>query len=176
VIEKKLMEPKKRLKKHNIIKPKRGIDLLMRMPVPYEPMTRNRYLMEVILDGRSYEFLVRCDFIYTVDEIPTNNSDRIYRLPIRRELSIDVRFIDFIDCTEEDLMRIIRTGSEGLRRRENFNVKIMKLDPTGITINEKRCYNCYFTSIVSNDQMDTPPHIDQIEATIKCDYFEETFS
>lgn len=169
------MEPLKNLKSHNFSPNKyRGDNIFDRTPTPFESMVRNRWYMEIVDNyvERNIEIFVGSnpEFIY---EISTANNPYHYELPLHRELTVNFTVRDFI-YGEESFKDIIRSHSDGLTHRnlpQKFNTKFMELDPTGITISEKKCYGCLIKGV---DFGTLDNFGGEIKIVMSCDYFDET--
>lgn len=164
------MEPKKKIKKIEgfSTEPKRfrrGGDLLMRMPLPYEPRRQRRYIMEVPTSMGVAELWVNCErpTLETSREIPFMNSTTFIG---RHEWQpIRVIFRDIVG--DGDINSVIRevmdwsgsVSSGQYARTYKKNVTIHMVDPTGIYVESWHLVGAFPTAVM----MTQPDFDDTIE-------------
>ena len=119
-------------------------DLLMRMPVPYEPLRKNRFIFRFPDELGIQEWWVSTGSRpkYTSDEvaIPFLNTETYVIGKFRWE-SIQVTFRDPIGpSATQALMEWVRLHSESVTGRQGYaagykkDVELEMLDPAGVTV------------------------------------------
>ena len=119
-------------------------DLLMRMPVPYEPLRKNRFILRFPDELGIQEWWVSTTSRpkYTSDEvaIPFLNTET-YVIGRFRWESISVTFRDPIGpSATQALMEWVRLHSESVTGRQGYaagykkDVELEMLDPTGVVV------------------------------------------
>jgi hypothetical protein len=160
---------KKKLNRHTIIKDKKVLD------APIFGSRQTRWFMEISYNGEHYEFFVRPSFVYAFNNGYSPDSPRFIHT-----LEVYIDIVDYIRPTDyEGIQYICQQYSEGLTHREmprKFDVKFMELDPTGVTVSQKRCFGCLINEISFGDLGDVSNGNLNMKMDIRCDYYEDTIS
>ena len=130
-------------------------DLLMRMPVPYEPLRKNRFILRFPDELGIQEWWVSTTSRpkYTSDEvaIPFLNTET-YVIGRFRWESISVTFRDPIGpSATQALMEWVRLHSESVTGRQGYaagykkDVELEMLDPTGVVVEKWILEQCMIT-------------------------------
>ena len=154
-------------------------DLLMRMPVPYEPLRKNRFILRFPDELGIQEWWVSTTSRpkYTSDEveIPFLNTST-YVIGRFRWDSISVTFRDPIGpSATQALMEWVRLHSESVTGRQGYaagykkDVELEMLDPTGVVIEKWILQGTMVTSANFGDLDYSSSDIADISATLRFD-------
>lgn len=154
-------------------------DLLMKMPVPYEPKKKNRWLFRFPADLGIQQWWLesasRPSIEQTEVEIPFLNTSTwvIGRFVWN---SIDVTFRDAIGpSTAQAIMEWVRLHSESITGRQGYaagykkDVEIEMLDPSGIVIEKWQLQGTMLTNVAFGDLSMDDDGIADIQATLRFD-------
>ena len=154
-------------------------DLLMRMPVPYEPLRKNRFILRFPDELGIQEWWVSTTSRpkYTSDEveIPFLNTST-YVIGRFRWDSISVTFRDPIGpSATQALMEWVRLHSESVTGRQGYaagykkDVELEMLDPTGVVIEKWILQGTMVTSANFGDLDYSSSDIADISTTLRFD-------
>jgi hypothetical protein len=133
--------------KHFFTKPKKNpYDLLARMPIPYEPMRRNRYVLRVLNDDT---------------EISEWFVNTVYGLSVAGEYSREEFWITFRDLIIPNTNPInLITDLNG----DMVNMELEMLDPTGVVVGKWELCDCVVsaTDLTAIPYMDDPSNCDGV--------------
>ena len=156
------------------------MDLLLKAPLDYEPLRKNRFLLRFPSDLGIQEWWVqttgRPSIDQTVTEIPFLNTTN-YVLGKYKWNTINVTLIDPIGpSASQAVMEWVRLASESVSGRQGYAVAykrdlvIEMLDPTGVAVSQWVLKNCMPTSVGCGDLGDDDDSLATIEMTIRPDY------
>jgi hypothetical protein len=154
-------------------------DLLMRMPVPYEPLRKNRFILRFPDELGIQEWWVsttsRPKYTSQEVEIPFLNTST-YVIGRFNWETIDVTFRDPIGpSATQALMEWIRLHSESVTGRQGYaagykkDVELELLDPTGVVIEKWILQGTMITSANFGDLDYSSSDIADISVTLRFD-------
>jgi len=154
-------------------------DLLMRMPVPYEPKKKNRFIFRFPTPLGIQEWFVASGSrpSITIDEveIPFLNTSTFVAGRFLWE-TIDVTFRDPIGpSAAQALMEWVRLHAESVTGRMGYaagykkDVELELLDPTGVVIEKWILQGTFLTGVNFNDLDYSSSDIADINATLRFD-------
>jgi len=154
-------------------------DLLMKMPLPYEPKRKNRWLLRFPSDlGIQEWWLVsasRPTITQSDVEIPFLNTST-YVLGRFNWETIDVTFRDAIGpSTTQAIMEWVRLGSESITGRQGYaagykrDIYLEMLDPTGVVVEKWELQGTMLTTVNFGDLSMDDDGIAEVNATLRFD-------
>ena len=154
-------------------------DLLMKMPVPYEPKRRNRWLIRFPADLGIQEWWLSSGARPTIDqgeiEIPFLNTST-WVLGRFTWNTIDVTFRDPIGpSASQAVMEWVRLGSESITGRQGYaagykkDIEVEMLDPTGVVIEKWQLQGAMATVVNFGDLSMDDDAIADITVTLRFD-------
>ena len=154
-------------------------DLLMKMPLPYEPKRKNRFLLRFPSELGIQEWWLASASRPTITqsdvEIQFLNTST-YVLGRFVWETIDVTFRDAIaPSSTQAIMEWIRLGSESVTGRQGYavgykkDVELEMLDPTGVVIEKWVLQGTMLTSVSFGDLSMDDDGIAEITATLRFD-------
>jgi hypothetical protein len=154
-------------------------DLLMQMPVPYEPKKKNRWLFRFPSDLGIQEWWLSTASRPTIEqkevEIPFLNTST-WVIGRFTWSTIEVSFRDPIGpSAAEAVMEWVRLHSESITGRQGYAVgykklvEIEMLDPTGVTIEKWQLQGTMLTNVGFGDLSMDDDGIAEITATLRFD-------
>ena len=154
-------------------------DLLMNMPVPYEPKKKNRWMMrfpaELGIQQWWLQSGARPSITQAEVEIPFLNTST-YVLGRFTWDTIQVVFRDAIGpSTTQAIMEWVRLGSESVTGRMGYaagykkNVELEMLDPTGVVIEKWRLEGTMLTDVSFGDLAMDADGIADVTTTLRFD-------
>ena len=154
-------------------------DLLMKMPLPYEPKRKNRWLMRFPSDlGIQEWWLVsasRPTITQSDVEIQFLNTST-YILGRFTWEAIDVTFRDAIGpSTTQAIMEWVRLGSESITGRQGYaagykrDVYLEMLDPTGVVVEKWELQGTMLTTVNFGDLSMDDDGIAEVSAGLRFD-------
>jgi hypothetical protein len=154
-------------------------DLLMRMPVPYEPKKKNRFIFRFPTPLGIQEWFVASGSrpSITIDEveIPFLNTSTFVAGRFLWE-AIDVTFRDPIGpSAAQALMEWVRLHAESVTGRMGYaagykkDIELELLDPTGVVIEKWILQGTFLTGVNFNDLDYSSSDIADINATLRFD-------
>jgi len=155
-------------------------DLLLKAPLEYEPLRKNRFLVRFPSDLGIQEWWVsnasRPHITNTAIEIPfINTSTWVVGRYLWEEMSFTLR--DPIGpSASQAVMEWVRLESESVTGRQGYAVSYKRdlvielLDPTGVAISQWVCKNCMPVSINFGELAYEDDGLATIEITIRPDY------
>jgi hypothetical protein len=154
-------------------------DLLMRMPVPYEPKKKNRFIFRFPSPLGIQEWFVASGSrpTYTMEETQIDflNTSTFVGGRFNWE-TIDVTFRDPIGpSATQAIMEWIRLHSESVTGRQGYaagykkDVELELLDPTGVVIEKWILQGCMITSAGFGDLDYSSSDIADISVTLRFD-------
>jgi len=154
-------------------------DLLMKMPLPYEPKRKNRFLLRFPSELGIQEWWLSTASRPTITqsdvEIPFLNTST-YVLGRFVWETIDVTFRDAIaPSSTQAIMEWVRLGSESVTGRQGYavgykkDVELEMLDPTGVVIEKWVLQGTMLTSVSFGDLSMDDDGIAEITATLRFD-------
>lgn len=154
-------------------------DLLMRMPVPYEPKKKNRFIFRFPTPLGIQEWFVASGSRPSVTieevEIPFLNTS-VYVAGRFNWETIDVTFRDPIGpSATQALMEWVRLHAESVTGRMGYaagykkDIELELLDPTGVVIEKWILQGTFLTNVNFNDLDYSSSDIVDINATLRFD-------
>lgn len=154
-------------------------DLLMRMPVPYEPKKKNRFIFRFPTPLGIQEWFVASGSRPSVTieevEVPFLNTSTYVAGRFNWE-TIDVTFRDPIGpSATQALMEWVRLHAESVTGRMGYaagykkDVELELLDPTGVVIEKWILQGTFLTNVNFNDLDYSSSDIADINATLRFD-------
>ena len=154
-------------------------DLLMKMPLPYEPKRTNRFILRFPSSLGINEWFVesakRPSIEITSTEIPFINTST-YVAGTFKWSPIDVSFRDPIGpSAAQALMEWVRLHAESVTGRMGYaagykkNVDIEMLDPTGVVVEKWILEGCFLTNVGFGELSYGEGGIAKITATLRMD-------
>ena len=154
-------------------------DLLMKMPLPYEPKRKNRWLLRFPSDLGIQEWWLASASRPTITqsdvEIQFLNTST-YVLGRFVWEAIDVTFRDAIGpSTTQAIMEWVRLGSESITGRQGYaagykrDVYLEMLDPTGVVVEKWELQGTMLTSVNFGDLSMDDDGIADVNATLRFD-------
>jgi hypothetical protein len=154
-------------------------DLLMRMPVPYEPKKKNRFIFRFPTPLGIQEWFVasgsRPSITIEEVEIPFLNTSTYVAGRFNWE-TIDVTFRDPIGpSATQALMEWVRLHAESVTGRMGYaagykkDIELELLDPTGVVIEKWILQGTFLTNVNFNDLDYSSSDIVDINATLRFD-------
>ena len=154
-------------------------DLLMRMPVPYEPKKKNRFIFRFPTPLGIQEWFVASGSrpSITIDEveIPFLNTSTFVAGRFLWE-AIDVTFRDPIGpSAAQALMEWVRLHAESVTGRMGYaagykkDIELELLDPTGVVIEKWILQGTFLTGVNFNDLDYSSSDVADINATLRFD-------
>jgi hypothetical protein len=154
-------------------------DLLMRMPVPYEPKKKNRFIFRFPTPLGIQEWFVssgsRPSITIEEVEIPFLNTSTYVAGRFNWE-TIDVTFRDPIGpSAAQALMEWVRLHAESVTGRMGYaagykkDVELELLDPTGVVIEKWILQGTFLTNVNFNDLDYSSSDVADISATLRFD-------
>ena len=136
-------------------------DLLMKMPTPYEPKRKNRWLLRFPSDLGIQEWWLSSASRPTITqsdvEVPFLNTST-YVLGRFTWETIDVTFRDAIGpSTTQAIMEWVRLGSESITGRQGYaagykrDIYLEMLDPTGVVVEKWEMQGTMLTTVNFGD-------------------------
>ena len=154
-------------------------DLLIKMPIPYEPKQKNRFILKFDNLGINEWFVEstsRPSINIKEQEIPFINSKRYVASSYEWE-SIDVTFRDPIGpSATQALMEWVRLHAESVTGRMGYAVGYKRdleldlLDPTGVVIEKWMLMGTFLTKVDFGDLEYGEGGLVNITATLRPDY------
>jgi len=154
-------------------------DLLMKMPTPYEPKRKNRWLLRFPSDLGIQEWWLASASRPTITqsdvEIQFLNTST-YVLGRFVWEAIDVTFRDAIGpSTTQAIMEWVRLGSESITGRQGYaagykrDVYLEMLDPTGVVVEKWELQGTMLTTVNFGDLSMDDDGIADVSATLRFD-------
>ena len=154
-------------------------DLLMRMPVPYEPKKKNRFIFRFPTPLGIQEWFVASGSRPSVTiedvEIPFLNTSTYVAGRFNWE-TIDITFRDPIGpSATQALMEWVRLHAESVTGRMGYaagykkDIELELLDPTGVVIEKWILQGTFLTNVNFNDLDYSSSDIVDINATLRFD-------
>jgi hypothetical protein len=154
-------------------------DLLMKMPLPYEPKRKNRWLLRFPSDLGIQEWWLSSASRPTITqsdvEIPFLNTST-YVLGRFNWETIDVTFRDAIGpSTTQAIMEWVRLGSESITGRQGYaagykrDIYLEMLDPTGVVVEKWELQGTMLTTVNFGDLSMDDDGIAEVNATLRFD-------
>ena len=155
-------------------------DLLLKMPVQYEPLRKNRWVLRFPDDFGIQEWTLvsasRPKITQAPVEIQFMNTST-WVLGRYTWEDINVVFNDPIaPSTSQAIMEWVRLQSESATGRQGYaagykrDIELDMLDPTGVTVQHWVLKNCFLTNVEFGDLSYSEDSLAQVTATIKMDY------
>jgi len=154
-------------------------DLLMKMPVPYEPKRKNRWMMRFPADLGIQEWWLASASRPSITQgevvIPFLNTETYVVGRFNWE-AIDVTFRDAIGpSSAQAIMEWVRLQSESITGRQGYaagykkDVEIEMLDPAGVVIEKWVLQGTMLTNVNFGDLSMDDDAIADIQATLRFD-------
>jgi hypothetical protein len=154
-------------------------DLLMKMPVPYEPKRKNRFILRFPSSLGINEWYVtstsRPSAKITPTEIPFLNTSTYVAGRFTWE-EIKVTFKDPIGpSASQALMEWFRLHAESVTGRMGYaagykkNVELEMLDPTGVVVEKWILEGCFLTNLNFGDLNYSQDELATIDASLRMD-------
>ena len=154
-------------------------DLLMKMPIPYEPKKKNRFILRFPSSLGINEWYVNTTSRPNVNigsvEIPFLNTSTYVAGRFVWE-TINVTFRDPIGpSAAQALMEWVRLHAESVTGRMGYaagykkDVDLEMLDPTGVVVEKWILQGCFLTNVNFNDLSYSDEGIADISATLRPD-------
>tara|TARA_R110002096_G_scaffold293875_1_gene488254 strand:- start:71 stop:559 length:489 start_codon:yes stop_codon:yes gene_type:complete len=154
-------------------------DLLMKMPTPYEPKRKNRFLLRFPSDLGIQEWWLSSASRPTITqsdvEVPFLNTST-YVLGRFTWETIDVTFRDAIGpSTTQAIMEWVRLGSESITGRQGYaagykrDVYLEMLDPTGVVVEKWEMQGTMLTTVNFGDLGMDDDGIAEVTGTLRFD-------
>jgi hypothetical protein len=154
-------------------------DLLMKMPVPYEPKRKNRFILRFPSSLGINEWYVtstsRPSAKITATEIPFLNTSTYVAGRFTWE-EIKVTFKDPIGpSASQALMEWFRLHAESVTGRMGYaagykkNVELEMLDPTGVVVEKWILEGCFLTNLNFGDLNYSQDELATIDASLRMD-------
>tara|TARA_R110000868_G_scaffold21019_17_gene87941 strand:- start:554 stop:1042 length:489 start_codon:yes stop_codon:yes gene_type:complete len=154
-------------------------DLLMKMPTPYEPKRKNRWLLRFPSDLGIQEWWLSSASRPTITqsdvEVPFLNTST-YVLGRFTWETIDVTFRDAIGpSTTQAIMEWVRLGSESITGRQGYaagykrDIYLEMLDPTGVVVEKWEMQGTMLTTVNFGDLGMDDDGIAEVTATLRFD-------
>lgn len=155
-------------------------DLLLKMPLNYEPLRKNRFLLRFPSDLGIQEWWVasagRPSLKQGNTEIPFLNT-YTYVVGKYRWEPITVTFNDPIGpSASQAIMEWVRLISESVSGRQGYaagykrDIELEMLDPTGVAVSKWVLKNCFLTDVNFGDLNYNEDGLAQIQCTLVMDY------
>ena len=155
-------------------------DLLNKMPLTYEPLRKNRWILRFPADLGIQEWTLqsakRPTINQNVQEIPFINT-KTYVVGAYAWNTIDVVFRDPIGpSTSQAIMEWVRLTSESVTGRQGYaigykrDLELEMLDPTGAVVQKWILKNCFLSDVDFGDIDYGQDDLVTITATIRPDY------
>lgn len=155
-------------------------DLLIKMPLEYEPLRKNRFLLRFPSDLGIQEWWVsnasRPTITMGETEIPfINTSTWVVGRYIWEQINVTLR--DPIGpSASQAIMEWVRLSSESVTGRQGYAVSYKRdlvlemLDPTGVAISQWILKNCFIVSAAGGDLSYDDDGLSTWDLTIRPDY------
>tara|TARA_R110000744_G_scaffold121145_1_gene225655 strand:- start:110 stop:598 length:489 start_codon:yes stop_codon:yes gene_type:complete len=154
-------------------------DLLMKMPTPYEPKRKNRWLLRFPSDLGIQEWWLSSASRPTITqsdvEVPFLNTST-YVLGRFTWETIDVTFRDAIGpSTTQAIMEWVRLGSESITGRQGYaagykrDIYLEMLDPTGVVVEKWEMQGTMLTTVNFGDLGMDDDGIAEVTGTLRFD-------
>jgi hypothetical protein len=155
-------------------------DLLMKMPIPYEPKKKNRFILrfpsELGINEWFVETASRPKITIASKDIPFLNTKR-YVAGMYEWNSITVKFRDPIGpSAAQALMEWVRLHAESVTGRMGYaagykkDLDLEMLDPTGVVIEKWKLINTFLTDVDFGSLGYGDDGLADITATLRPDY------
>ncbi len=155
-------------------------DLLQKMPLVYEPLRQNRWVLRFPADLGIQEWTLvsakRPSLKQGVTEIQFLNTST-YVLGRYTWDTIQVVFRDPIGpSTSQAIMEWVRLGSESATGRQGYaigykrDVELDMLDPTGVVVQKWILKNCFISDVDFGDLNYSQDDLATVTATLRPDY------
>lgn len=155
-------------------------DLLLKMPLNYEPLRKNRFLLRFPSDLGIQEWWVasagRPSLKQGNTEIPFLNTST-YVVGRYHWEPITVTFNDPIGpSASQAIMEWVRLISESVSGRQGYaagykrDIELEMLDPTGVAVSKWVLKNCFLTDVNFGDLNYNEDGLAQIQCTLVMDY------
>jgi hypothetical protein len=154
-------------------------DLLMKMPIPYEPKRKNRFILKFDNLGINEWFVEstsRPNIKIAETEIPFLNTSRYVAGRYNWE-TIDVTFRDPIGpSAAQALMEWVRLHAESVTGRMGYaagykrDLELDMLDPTGVVIEKWLLIGTFLTNVDFGSLSYDDDKLADIKATLRPDY------
>ena len=141
-------------------------DLLMKMPIPYEPKKKNRFIMRFDSSLGINEWYVEIPFLntstYVAGRFVWNTINVTFRDPIGPSAS-------------QALMEWVRAHAESVTGRMGYaagykkDIGLELLDPTGVVVEKWILQGCFLTDVNFNDLAYSDEGLVNIAATLRPD-------
>ncbi len=154
-------------------------DLLMKMPTPYEPKRKNRWLLRFPSDLGIQEWWLSSASRPTITqsdvEVPFLDTST-YVLGRFTWETIDVTFRDAIGpSTTQAIMEWVRLGSESITGRQGYaagykrDIYLEMLDPTGVVVEKWEMQGTMLTTVNFGDLGMDDDGIAEVTGTLRFD-------
>ena len=154
-------------------------DLLMKMPTPYEPKRKNRWLLRFPSDLGIQEWWLSSASRPTITqsdvEVPFLNTST-YVLGRFTWETIDVTFRDAIGpSTTQAIMEWVRLGSESITGRQGYaagykrDIYLEMLDPTGVVVEKWEMQGTMLTTVNFGDLVMDDDGIAEVPGILRFD-------
>lgn len=155
------------------------MSLLMKSPIPYEPLKKNRFMLRFpsSLGISEYSLFSAARPKVTINavEIPFLNTSTYVAGRFNWE-EISVQFKDFIGpSTSQALMEWVRLSSESVTGRQGYaagykkDVELELLDPVGAVVQKWLLQGTFITSFDAGSLSMSDDEIATIDATLRMD-------
>lgn len=155
-------------------------DLLLKMPLTYEPLKKNRFILRFPADLGIQEWTVvsakRPSIQQEVTKIDFLNTST-YVVGRYEWQTIEVTFRDPIGpSTSQAVMEWVRLTSESVTGRQGYaagykrDVELEMLDPTGACVQKWILKNCWISDVNFGDLDYSSSDLTTITATLRPDY------
>lgn len=155
-------------------------DLLLKMPLSYEPLRKNRWLLRFPADLGIQEWWLsnaaRPNLQQEETEIPFLNTST-YVVGRYKWQTIQVTFNDPIGpSASQAIMEWTRLHSESVTGRQGYaagykrDVELEMLDPTGVVVSKWILKNCFLTDVNFGDLNYQSSDLATIQCTLRFDY------
>ena len=155
-------------------------DLLIKMPVNYEPLRKNRWLMRFPADLGIQEWWLKSAKRPSIKQNDVSIdflNTKTHVLGRYEWENIQVTFRDAIGpSTSQALMEWVRLESESATGRQGYaagykrDVELEMLDPTGVVVSKWILKNAFLTDVSFGDLDYSSDDVMEINATIVYDY------
>ena len=154
-------------------------DLLMKMPIPYEPKRQNRFILRFPSSLGINEWFVestaRPHITIAATEIPFLNTSTYVAGRFNWQ-TIPVKFRDPIGpSAAQALMEWVRLHAESVTGRMGYaagykkDIELEMLDPTGVVVEKWIIQGCFLTSLNFGDLNYSQDELATIDASLRMD-------
>ena len=155
-------------------------DLLLKMPLNYEPLRKNRWLMRFPADLGIQEWWLKSAKRPTIKQTDVSIdflNSKTHVLGKYEWENIQVTFRDAIGpSTSQAIMEWVRLGTESVTGRQGYaagykrDVELEMLDPNGVVVSKWILKNAFLTDVSFGDLDYSSDDLMEINATIVYDY------